>query len=279
MDESIELAQDGRGGEGPCMDFVKRTTLILVGVAVVFTAAWLMPKGMATEERAEVARKLADLERRVSRLERHISDVASPAPSSGPVAVESLRKDFAASEERSSSVAVSPGPRTHAQVDMSPSSIRVSPRPSETSLESGQLERLVAEVVASLTPEYLAEQVSQLYAAQKKADEDAQREAEQRRAQEQRQRRLAQLAADLQTFVPGLTPFQVEEVSQVIGEQWEAMAAMRQQARENGTLTGPGEILRKAREMTDEKLYVILSPPQLEAFRLWRETRFGATER
>jgi len=269
------------------MDFVKRTTLILVGVAVVFAAAWLMPKGMATEERAEVARKLADLERRVGQLERRISDVAAPAPSGSPAAVDPLRKDIAGLEGRGSSryrphaspdVSVSPGQRSPAHADMSPSSISLSPRPSEASLESGQLERVVAEVIASLAPGYLAEQVSQLYAAQKKADEEAQREAEQRRAQELRERRLAQLAADLQTFVPGLTPFQVEEVSQVIGEQWEAMAAMRQQAREYETLTGRGEILRRAREMTDEKLYGILSPPQLEAFRLWRETRFGATE-
>ncbi|MBI3325277.1 MAG: hypothetical protein HYZ81_01040 [Nitrospinae bacterium] len=93
-----------------------------------------------------------------------------------------------------------------------------------------------------------------------------------------RERRLAQLVADLQPFVPGLMPFQVEEVAQVIGEQWDAMAAMRQQARENGAVTRPGEILRRAREMTDEKLYAILSPPQLEAFRLWRETRFGSPE-
>jgi hypothetical protein len=36
-----------------------------------------------------------------------------------------------------------------------------------------------------------------------------------------------------------------------------------------------GDILQQARELTDEKLYAILSPPQVDAFRLWRETRFG----
>jgi hypothetical protein len=32
------------------MDFVKRAAIILVGVAMAFAAAWLMPKGPATEE-------------------------------------------------------------------------------------------------------------------------------------------------------------------------------------------------------------------------------------
>jgi hypothetical protein len=172
----------------------------------------------------------------------------------------------------------SPEPRVREQTGVSLFSMRTERRSAEASIESGQLERLVTEVVASLTPGYVEEQVSQLYAAQKKADEAAQQEAEQRRAQELRERRLAQLTTDLHTFVPGLTPFQVEEVARVIGEQWEAMATMRQQAWEHGTLTAPGEILQSAREMTDEKLYAILSAPQLEAFRLWRETRFGSPE-
>jgi hypothetical protein len=71
---------------------------------------------------------------------------------------------------------------------------------------------------------------------------------------------------------------QVDEVAQVIQEQWHAMGTMRQQAWEQDTMISRGEILQRARELTDEKLYAILSPPQVEAFRLWRETRFGVPE-
>src|SRR5207245_1754238 len=114
---------------------------------------------------------------------------------------------------------------------------------------------------------YLEEQVSQLYAAQKQADEAAQREAEQRRREDAQERRLAQLVSDLRTFVPGLSPVQVEEVAQVIKEQWETMGTMRQQASEQGTFITSEEILRSARELTDEKLDAILTPPLVEAFR------------
>jgi hypothetical protein len=269
------------------MDFVKRTALILLGVVMALAAAWLMPKGVATEEVAEVTRRLADLERKVNRLERSMSDFAAPSYAGTPVEVDQMREHIARLQEQVSSlshsgtspdVSASPGQRAREHTGMPPSGIRPGPQSPEASLESGQLERLVTEVVASLTPGYVEEQVSQLYAAQKKADEEARQEAEQRRAQELRERRLAQLITDVHTFVPGLTPFQVEEVARVIGEQWETMAAMRQQAWENGTLTAPGEILQSAREMTDEELYAILSAPQLEAFRLWRETRFGSPE-
>jgi uncharacterized coiled-coil protein SlyX len=269
------------------MDVGNRAALILVGVAMVFAAAWLMPKGPGTEEATEVTRRLANLERKVNRLERRISDFAAPSYAATPVEVDQMREHIAHLQEQVSSlyhagtspdVSASPGQRAREHTGMSPSGIGAGPQPPEASLESGQLERLVTEVVASLTPRYVEEQVSQLYAAQKKADEEARQEAEQRRAQEQRGRRLTQLITDLHAFVPGLSPFQVEEVARVISEQWEAMAAMRQQAWENGTLTAPGEILQRAREMTDEKLYAIFSAPQLEAFRLWRETRFGAPE-
>jgi hypothetical protein len=267
------------------MDFVKSVTLILVGVAVGFAAAWFMPKAVAPEEVAEVMQKLADLGRRVDGLERSLSNVAAPAHAGTALDVDQLREDIARLQaqvyslsppSRSPGVSESPRPHSHGQTGVDHFSMRAWPRSPEASIGSGQLEGLVAEVVASLAPRYLEEHVSQLYAAQKQADEDARQEAEQRRAQELRERRLAQLVTDLQAFVPGLMPFQVEEVARVISEQWEAMAAMRQQAWENGTLVAPGETLRRAREMTDEKLYPILSPPQLEAFRLWRETRFGS---
>jgi cell division protein FtsB len=269
------------------MDVVKRAALILIGVAMVFAAAWLMSKGVATEEVAEIAAKLAELERRVDHVERRISNFAAPSYAGTPGEVDQMSEHIARLQEQISSLSpsstspdgpASPGQRAREHTGMSPSGIHVGPQSPEASLEAGQLERLVTEVVASLTPGYVEEQVSQLYAAQKKADEEARQEAEQRRAQELRERRLAQLVTDLHAFVHGLTPFQVEEVARVIGEQWEEMAAMRQQARENGTLTAPGEILQRAREMTDEKLYAIFSAPQLEAFRLWRETRFGAPE-
>jgi hypothetical protein len=92
----------------------------------------------------------------------------------------------------------------------------------------------------------LEEHVSQLFAAQNQTNEDARQEAEQRRAQGLRERRLPQLVTDLQAFVPGLMPLQAEEVAWVISEPWEAMAAMLQEAWENGTLVAPGETLRRA---------------------------------
>jgi hypothetical protein len=269
------------------MDFVKRAALFLIGVTMVFAAAWLMPKGVATEEVAEIAAKLAELERRVDRGERRISNFAAPGQAGTSLGVDQLREDIARLQEQvfslyhsrtSPELSVSQGQRAAEYTGVPLFSMSAGPQSPETSIKVSQLERVVAEVVASLTPGYVEEHVSQLYAAQKKADEEARQEAEQRRAQELRERRLAQLITDVHTFVPGLTPFQVEEVARVIGEQWETMAAMRQQAWENGTLTAPGEILQSAREMTDEKLYAILSAPQLEAFRLWRETRFGYPE-
>ncbi|HSF33571.1 MAG TPA: hypothetical protein VLK82_24270 [Candidatus Tectomicrobia bacterium] len=269
------------------MDLVKRAAPILIGVTMAFAAAWLMPKGVATEEVAELAANLAELERRVDGVERRISNFAVPSYAETPAQVEQMRERIARLQEHVSSLShsgpspdesASPGQRAPEHTGMPPSGIRAGPWSPEASIDSGQLERLVTEVVASLTAGYVEEHVSQLYAAQKKADEEAQQEAAQRQAQERRERRLAQLLADLDMFVPGLIPFQVEEVAQVIGEQWEAMAAMRQQAWENGTLAAPGEILQRAREITDEKLYAILSAPQLEAFRLWRETRFGSPE-
>lgn len=277
-----EMAMEGRTY---AMGSVKRTTLILIGGAMAFAAIWLMSRGPATEETAEVATKLADLERRVSRLERSIRNFATPSQATTPAEVDPLREDMARLPEQVSSlshsstsrgVAAIPGPGAREERGGADFGRRAGPRSPEASIEASQLERLVAEGVASLAPSYLEEQVSQLYAAQKQADEEARRQAEQRRAQALQERRLAQLITDLQAFVPDLMPFQVEEVARVISEQWEAMAAMRQQAWDNGTLTRPGEILQRAREITDEKLYALLSPPQLEAFRLWRQARFGS---
>lgn len=68
---------------------------------------------------------------------------------------------------------------------------------------------------------------------------------------------------------------QVEAVAQAIQEQWEVMASLRQQTSDQVLFPAPGDILRQAREITDAKLYAIISGPQLEAFRHWRETRFG----
>jgi hypothetical protein len=152
------------------------------------------------------------------------------------------------------------------------------PWSSRVGIDARQLEYVITEVVTSLVPQYLEEQVSQLYAAQKQADAATQREAEQRRREEAQERRLAQLVSDLRTLVPGLGPVQVEGVAEVIQEQWETMGTRRQQASEQGTCVTLGEILRRARELTDERLDAILNPPQVEAFRFWRETRFGVPE-
>jgi hypothetical protein len=149
------------------------------------------------------------------------------------------------------------------------------PRAPGAGIDPKQLAYVVTEALASLAPKYLEEQVSQLYAARKEADQEAQREAEQRRRDEQQERRLARFVSDLYTFVPGLSPGQAEEVGQVLREQWEFMGTMQQQAEEQGGVMTRGDILQQARELTDEKLYAILSPPQVDAFRLWRETRFG----
>jgi hypothetical protein len=145
----------------------------------------------------------------------------------------------------------------------------------EAERETRQLEYLVTDLVASLAPRYLEEQVGHLYAAHKQADEAAQREAEQRRRAEAQERRLAQMVSDVQSFVPDLTATQMDEVAQAIQEQWELMGSLRQQASEQGFFLAPGDVLRQAREVTDEKLYVILSPSQLEGFRHWRGARFG----
>ncbi len=286
-EDSTEPARQSHRGEDQGMDLVKRAALILIGVAMAFAAAWLLPKGVATEEVAEIAANLAELERRVDGVERRISNFAVPSYAGTPAEVEQMKEHVARLQEQVSSLShsgpsshgsASSGQRAREHTGMPPTGIGAGPRSPEASIESSELERLVTEVVASLTAGYVEEHVSQLYAAQKQADETARQEAAQRQAQERRERRLAQLITDLDTFVPGLIPFQVEEVARVISEQWEAMAAMRQQAWENGTLTAPGEILQRAREITDEKLYAILSAPQLEAFRLWRETRFGSPE-
>ncbi|MBI3328658.1 MAG: hypothetical protein HYZ81_18395 [Nitrospinae bacterium] len=269
------------------MDGVTRATLSVVGVGIVLAAIWLMPRGVPTQEVAALAKKLDDLERRVDRLEHRKSDVAAAPHTSPAVALDRLQEDIARLEARLASLAhprpapdisASPGIRVPEQAEVPPSDIRDGARSAEIRIPSGQLERLVTDVVASLAPRYLEEQVSELYAAQKKADEEAQREAEQRRAQEGRERRLANMLADLHAFVPGLSAFQDEEVARIISEQWDMVAAMRRQAWDAGTVTAPGEILRRARELTDEKLYGILNRPQLEAFHYWRETRFGAPE-
>ncbi|MBI3325276.1 MAG: hypothetical protein HYZ81_01035 [Nitrospinae bacterium] len=146
------------------MAFVKSATLILVGVAMVFAAAWLMPKGVATEEVAEVARKLADLERRVNRIERSISNFAAPLQAGTPREVDQLREDIARLQEQvyslspsSTSLGVSESPETqaHEQTAVSLFSMSARPRSPEASIGASQLERLVAEAVASVAPRYL----------------------------------------------------------------------------------------------------------------------------
>jgi hypothetical protein len=268
------------------MNVAKGVMLILVGVAVGFAAAWLISRGSA-DDGAEVAQHLDGLDRRLSRLERIISNVTGPSPTSTSLelsqlqeAVSQLQEQVATLTHASVSRGVSRSPRLRGRelIEASPADMGAGPRSSDVGIDAGQLEHVVTEVVASLAPKYLEEQVSQLYAAQKQADEAAQREAEQRRREDAQERRLAQLVSDLRTFVPGLSPVQVAEVAQVIKEQWETMGTMRQQAAEQGTFITSEEILRRARELTDEKLDAILTPPLVEAFRFWRETRFGVPE-
>jgi hypothetical protein len=269
------------------MNVAKGVMLMLVGVAMSFAAAWLISRGTAADEGADVAKHLNDLDRKLSRLEHRISDVTGFSPTSTSLELGQLQEAVSRLQEQvvaltharvSPDVSTSPRLRAREPIEASLAHMGAAPWSSGVGIDARQLEYVVTEVVASLAPQYLEEQVSQLYAAQKQADEATQREAEQRRREEAQARRLAQLVSDLRTFVPGLSPVQVEEVAEVIKEQWETMGTMRQQASEQGTFITPGEILRRAREPTDEKLDAILNPPQVEAFRFWRETRFGVPE-
>jgi len=275
------------------MDVVKGAALIMVGITVGLAGAWLLPRGSATNEAPELATHLADLDRRLTRLERTLSDGAAHSPSGTSPQVNRLQESVSQLQEqltslthtgRAPAASASPGAEV---VSMSPGagarqpkeegivSGDAEPRTPGAGIDPKQLAYVVTEALASLAPKYLEEQVSQLYAAQKEADQEAQREAEQRRRDEQQERRLARLVSDLYAFVPALSPGQAEEVGQVLREQWEFMGTMQQQAEEPGTVMTRGDILQQARELTDEKLYAILSPPQVDAFRLWRETRFG----
>ena len=243
------------------MNVAKGAVLILVGITIGFACAWLLPQRSSSDEGAEVVRrKVTHLQEAVNQLEEQIAALthasvapgASTSPSPGarqPIENIVARRD---SEPRSPTAGID-----------------------ARQIDARHLEYVVTEMIASLAPKYLEEQVSQLYAAQKQADQEVQREAEQRRREEGQERRLAQLISDVQQSVPGLSLAQVEEVAQVIREQWDVMGAMRQEASAQGTFITAGEILQRARTLTDEKLYVVLSPPQVDAFRLWRETRFG----
>jgi hypothetical protein len=269
------------------MDVIKGVTPVLVGVAVGVAAAWLMLQRSTTDDGAEFATHLADLDRRLTRLERTIGNAAVASPTSTARELTDLQEAMSWLQEQVGSLthaSASPdaftSPRSGMRLPRQDEFGRMEaePRSQIMSLDTRSLEQVVTEVVSSLTPRYLEEQVSQLYTAQKQADEQAQREAEQHRREEAQARRLTQLVSDLQTFVPYLTAVQVDEVAQVIQDQWHTMGTMRQQAWEQGTMISRGQILQSARELTDEKLYAILSPSQVEAFRLWRETRFGVTE-
>jgi DNA repair exonuclease SbcCD ATPase subunit len=269
------------------MNVAKGVMLMLVGVALGFAAAWLISRGSAADEGAEVAKPLDDLDRRLSRLERIISDVSVPSRTSTSLELDQLQEAVSRLQEQvdalthasvSPDASTSPRLRARRPIEASLAHMDAGPWSSEVGIDVRQLEHVVTEVVASLAPKYLEEHVSQLYAVQKQADEAAQREAEQRQREEAQERRLAQLVSDLRTFVPGLSPLQAEETAQVIKEQWETMGTMRQQAWEQGTFITSGEILRRARKLTDERLYAILNPLQVEAFRVWRETRFGVPE-
>jgi len=268
------------------MKIVRGAALILVGIAIGFAATRLRPHASSLDAEGEVATRLADLDQRLSRLERTMSIVPTHLPTTILPEGDHLQETVSRLQEQVASlthtaalqsVSMSPGDEAHQPIEDSSAIARRDSEPWSRArgLDARQLEYVVTEVVASLTPKYLEEQVSQLYAAQKQADQDAQQETEQRRRAEMQERRLAQLINDLQTFVPGLSLAQTEEVGQVIREQWEVMGVLRQQAAEQAALITPGEILQKARELTDEKLYTILSGPQADAFRLWRETRFG----
>jgi len=271
------------------MHIVKGAALFLVGITIGVAWAWLLPQGSSSDEGAEVARRLAELDRRLNRLERVMSDAAAHSLTDTSPNVIHLQGAVNQLEEQIPALthaSVSPTPSTSLNPGARhPTGHTISGRDSEPSLptpgidarhiDARHLEYVVTDMIASLAPKYLEEQVSQLYTAQKQADQEAQREAEQRRREEGQERRLAQLISDLQQFVPGLSHAQVEEVAQVIREQWDVMGAMRQQASAQGTFITPGEILQRARTLTDEKLYVLLSPPQVDAYRLWRETRFG----
>jgi hypothetical protein len=269
------------------MDLVKSVVTMCVGVTIGLAAAWFMMPATGTDGQAEVGEHVADLGRRLDRLERTMGRMATSMPVDATREIDALRQEVsqltaqvASPSHASFALPGSADPEHHPSVPQGGAAfgLTVESGASETRLAAGQIEGLVTDLVTSLTPRYLEEQVSQLYTAQKQADEAAQQEAEQHRRDEAQARRLAQMVNDLQTFVPGMHATQMDEVAQAIREQWEIMATLRQQAQEQGTFVDPGEILRQAREVTDEKLYVVLSAAQLEAFRHWRETRFGAPE-
>lgn len=238
------------------MTVAKGAALLLIGITIGFACAWLLPQRSSSDEGAEVVRrKVTHLQEAVNQLEEQIAALTHASVSPG--------------------ASTSPGPGARQPIENIIARRDSEPRSPTAGIDARHLEYVVTEMIASLAPKYLEEQVSELYAAQKLADQEAQREAEQRRREEGQERRLAQLISDLQQFVPGLSFAQVEEVALVIREQWDVMGAMRQEASAQGTFITAGEILQRARTLTDEKLYVILSPPQADAFRLWRETRFG----
>ena len=269
------------------MNLIKGIIPIFVGVAVGMAMVWFMRPGSVTDGPSAVVEHLTDLDRRLSRLERAIDAKAATVRVDPTRELDDVREELRRLAEQVTSLAhpaVIPEGATNSPVRAEASrdsaflGLNVQPGTAEAGRESRQLEYLVTDLVASLAPRYLEEQVSHLYAAQKQADEAAQQEAEQRRRAEAQERRLAQMINDLQSFVPDLTATQGDEVAQAIQEQWEIMGSLRQQASEQGIFLAPGDVLRQAREFTDEKLYVILSPSQLEAFRHWREARFGAPE-
>jgi len=259
------------------METVKGAMPIVLGVAMILAVVWLGLQGPSTAEVEKLGRSLADLEGRLQRLERRSSDVAGPTHAAPVATVAHVEEQVSASAQlrRSSAGPVGTVPPAHEPLGVSPGSIQARPQVPQTSTASPQLERLVAEAVTSLAPRYLEQQVRQLYAAEKKADEQAQLQAEQAEAEELRELRLAELGALLPSFVPGLTSAQAEVVAQMVGEEWAMRAAMWQEAREKGLPPAPGEIFRRAREVTDARLYTMLSTPQLQAFRQWRERHFS----
>src|SRR6266545_5102311 len=157
------------------MNVVKGVTLILVGVALGFVVAWLMPPRLPTDEGSEVAKHLAELDPRLYRLERMISDVTGPSPTSTSLelsqlqeAVSQLQEQVTALTHASVSPGISTSPRLRARepTEAALTHIGAGPWSPEGGIDARQLEYVVTEVVGSLTPKYLEEQVSQLYAAQ-----------------------------------------------------------------------------------------------------------------
>ncbi|HXH08354.1 MAG TPA: hypothetical protein VNP04_01060 [Alphaproteobacteria bacterium] len=267
------------------MDLVKSIIPVCVGVAIGMATVWFTMPGVVADGPAAVVEQLVDLDHRLGCLERAVHSQMAAMPVDLAREIEDLRQELHRLSEQVTSLTHAsdapegaPGSATpsHIPQDVALLGLNTQPGTGGAGIEVRELEPLVADAVAALAPRYLEEQVSRLYAAEKQADEAAQLETEQRRREETRERRLAQLVNDLQSFVPNLTATQVEAVAQAIQEQWEVMASLRQQASDRGLLSAPGDILRQAREITDEKLYAVLSGPQLEAFRHWRETRFGA---